>query len=77
MRNISAERALVEKTFLFAGTCTMLGILVLALGTEVWLIVNVLPMDWTLFLVLQGVWLVLLGLTLATVASLVQKNQRP
>lgn len=55
----------------------MLGILVLALGTEVWLIVNVLPMDWTLFLVLQGVWLVLLGITLATVASLVQKNQRP
>lgn len=77
MRNITAERALVEKTFLLAGTCTVLGILVLALGTEVWMIVNILPIDWTLFLVLQGLWLILLGVTLATVASLVQKNQRP
>lgn len=77
MRNVTAEKNLLEKIFLIAGFCLVLGILVLALGSEIWLISVFFADDLPVFLVLQGVWLILLGTTLALVASLIQKNQRP
>lgn len=74
MRNIAAERRLLEKLFFCSGWLILLGILFLFVGAEIWLIFNWSFLGIAMFLILQGLWGILFGTTLALMANLVSNS---
>lgn len=52
----------------------MLGLLLLAIGAEIWIINNFFSNDLPLFLILQGSWFFLIGVILSTLANVIHRN---
>lgn len=75
MRNIAAEKKLLENLFLYSGMLFLLGIMVVAAGAEIWLLVNYQQLGLAVFLMLQGLWLLGLSVLFGFVAAVVAREQ--
>lgn len=76
MRNIAAEKKLVENIFLYSGILFIVGILVIAVGAEVWLVLNYDQLGLAIFLMLQGTWFLGLSLLFGFVGSTVARERQ-
>ena len=72
MRNLTAERKVIEKLFVASGAFFLIGVIALAFGTQWGIIENTAgPLFWTL----EGLWAVLLGITLGLIGNATKQGQ--
>lgn len=74
MRNIAAEKKFLETFYLWIGVLFFVGVIVSALGAELWLISSYENLGLPIFLTLQGIWCVTVALVLSFVATVVAKE---
>jgi hypothetical protein len=72
MRNIEAEKNFINKVFMIAGALFILGLLALAVGTEI-LILSFWD-EQAKFWIWQGVWALCQGFILATIGKTAFKH---
>lgn len=72
MRNLTAERKIVEKLFVASGALFLIGVIVMAFGTQWWIIENTVgPLFWTL----EGLWAALFGIALGLIGNATKNGQ--
>lgn len=74
MRNLEAEKQFLEKTYLTVGVLFFFGILITAIGSELWLIFSYPSLGLPVFLMCQGLWFICVSLFLGFVAAVVARE---
>lgn len=69
MRNVGAEKRLIENTFMVGGALFLLGLIALAIGTEL-MVLEFWSVDPVKFWVWQGVWAIAQALVLSSLAQI-------
>lgn len=73
MRNLEAEKRLVNRLFMFAGFGFLAGLTALAVGTEM-LVLTYWDTDPINFWIWQGVWIIFQALTISSLARTFKKG---
>lgn len=73
MRNIAAERLLLERFFLCAGVLMFFGLMTTMAGLAFWIVAQYWG-QWSLLAMLMGLWSFGLGLVLALVAGVSRRG---
>jgi hypothetical protein len=74
MRNIEAEKKILQRIYMLAGLVFLLGIGALSIGTEM-MVLEYWEKDPTMFWIWQGVWAVVHGVVISSIATTVKKQQ--
>lgn len=69
MRNVGAEKRLIENVFMIGGGLFILGLIALAIGTEI-MVLEFWSVDPVKFWVWQGVWAIAQALVLSSLAQI-------
>jgi hypothetical protein len=73
MRNVGAELRLIERTFMLGGALFLLGLIALAIGTEI-MILEFWSTDPVKFWVWQGAWAIAQSLVLSSLAQIAKST---
>jgi hypothetical protein len=74
MRNLEAEARFLNRIFTVAGAIFILGFMALAIGSEI-LVLQFWPDNPSEFWIWQGVWALVQGFVISTIASIIKKQQ--
>jgi len=73
MRNLGAEYQFAERLFIVAGAVFLLGLIALAVGTELW-VLSYFLVDPVMFWIWQGIWAVITAMVISAVAKTIKSN---
>jgi hypothetical protein len=73
MRNLEAERKIIERAFMLAGATLVAGLISLAIGTEL-LVLSYYNVDPIMFWIWQGTWAVVISFIISGLARLISKH---
>lgn len=73
MRDLGAEIKITNRLYLWAGALMVSGLIAMFAGTGAWILQEFWG-SWPVFSMLSGVWLAVLGVTLATITSVTQRG---
>jgi len=73
MRNLEAERKIIERVFMLAGATLVAGLVALAIGTEM-LVLSYYNIDPIMFWIWQGTWAVVVSFIISGLARMVKGN---
>lgn len=74
MRNLEAEQRVLQKIFMMAGLIFLLGLIALAIGAEL-LVLSFWPDSPSEFWMWQGLWAIVQGIVISSIATTVKKQQ--
>lgn len=73
MRNLTAERKIVERMLALGGLLFVLGLLALLVGAQMWILET---LSGSKFWVVEGLWAMAAGVIIATVARITTTSQQ-
>lgn len=73
MRDINAEIKITNRLYLWSGALMVLGLIAVFAGAGAW-IVQEFWESWPVFSMMIGLWLTVLGVTLATITGITQRG---
>jgi hypothetical protein len=73
MRNLTAERRIIDTVFLIAGIAFIAGLAAIGIGTEI-IILSLWNSDPAWFWIWQGVWIIVQAVIISAMARSVKQN---